>query len=1240
MLRQRSTLAVAAAKRPRLVPPIALAGFTALVGMALVVMYPYRVIVETVLREQHGDELTLAYLHNLLRTNSNNPELIFRLAEQQLSANDLAGMRQSLGKILNMPDEADRITARMLLWRASELEWLRSPPASTQRAALQRSLLAELEALSRMHVNEQTRVQIAERALDFNELALAIRLYRSLKTHDGKFNDEWFAGRARQLIGEHEYEAALQLYLIARERATTLEARRSLFFRAVQVPLSRNQSGAALALAEEQLKDLSDDVDSLMFMVKLARSANQPDVAARYARLMLRLTLLERWRRLALDEAFAARWRLVADAPSPAGGPPQRPFDEGVYALGYDAFVAARQLDDAYRVATSAVRQAPQSADWRLRLARVAEWSGRPQEALTHWRWLLEHPVTNSVQDEAAQALLRLAPGLFDDSALLLAQTYALARQPDDLQLRRLIDTYERLGQPDEAIRAAQNFVKAHPQAAPMQMLADLAERAARMDLAINTLRQMNARFGVTRERAIKLASLYVGQGRIGDAHTALSAVRDKVAADDTLFWRSYGALAELQQDDDQARTAYAQVIDFGKADVKDFNALIDLLAEADPVQAAALSARAARKFDSWPHLIRALDLYTQAGHAADVERLLASLDARWLALGENDAYFLSLRATHFRSRGRTVAALADYERWLALNPGDSASREGLLWLLVDSHNSVALRTMLAAHETDWAAETSLHDVLAAAWVTLSAPHVALERYLSPRLDSHRHDFLWLMNYADVLEQDQQTDTAWRLRRALMRQRPAADTTALTEQALREARVRLALAQTPGDPALAALRELLRQDRAAQAKPGAVSDELALAWLLSQGEPAAARSYLWSRYARHLAQPGWATLATALAEDDWTSVDALLSRRDIAPSRYDSVSAANMLGKPGEAATQAFDSQTLQRDDEALQLQLTEVLLEQAPRVSVEADRRDLGQWLENEQRVGVAAQLTPHLRAALDLGRVARQVDASQMIAAPNEQSVVLKLQHRANAYETRLALGQRESLAPWTSLAFAQTLYARGPANLALRVDWRQPADESPALRAMGWRNALRLEGGYRLSQDDQVGLTATQASYDAQNGLSLGSGQRAELSLVHSLHRETREANLEVFWNFNHFSSKAPFDESPQLDEVAGHLPGDGSASERVATLIPQSYNFYGLRLSTEMARQTTYTRAFRPFGTVAYTYNTQLGTGYSFGFGLAGSVLGNDHLAAGIYSEKGGSHGVSNSTTYGLHYWLAF
>ena len=117
--------------------------------------------------------------------------------------------------------------------------------------------------------------------------------------------------------------------------------------------------------------------------------------------------------------------------------------------LGYEVFLENRKLEDAWQVASAAVRQAPDDLAWRQRLARVAEWTARPQVALDNWLKVARA----TGQDEAWQAVLRLAPGLFDDAALIPALHYQIARQPQDIRLiRELVAAHERLGEPRPAI--------------------------------------------------------------------------------------------------------------------------------------------------------------------------------------------------------------------------------------------------------------------------------------------------------------------------------------------------------------------------------------------------------------------------------------------------------------------------------------------------------------------------------------------------------------------------------------------------------------------------------------------------------------------------------------------------------------------------------------------------------------------------------------------------------------------
>ncbi len=597
-------------------------------------------------------------------------------------------------------------------------------------------------------------------------------------------------------------------------------------------------------------------------------------------------------------------------------------------------------------------------------------------------------------------------------------------------------------------------------------------------------------------------------------------------------------------------------------------------------MQAADLSVRAARQFNDWSHWLRAINLYSDAGRLDRAASLFAEAQTRWPQQAAQEARLFAVRAAYEREQGQTVAALADYQRWLALDPSSADARQSIIWLLIDMHDATRLRELLALHEVEWARDAKLHDALGAAWLTLSVPRVALEHYLAPHMKEHRGDFLWLMNYADALEQDQQVDAAWRLRELLWRERKMAAPkdaapAETTDKALREARVRLVLSRQPGDASLAALRELLRLDRDAKVAPGGVSDELLISWLMAQSENEAAHAYMWSRYANRLSEPEWASLALALAQGDTTREAELLAGRERPLPRYDAINAAQAIGAPGLAATMAFDSQTLQRDDEPLQLQLSEVLLDQSPRVEAGVENRHFNQWSEHELYTGFESQLLPSLRLKLDVGRIERKVDPTQF-NMPNERYLDMLFTHHDGNIDTKFGIGARNSFAGWMPLSFSRTLFAGATGNLDLVLGWRQPTTESLALRALGWRNSLELNGNYLVTLDDRLNLGVQLARYQAQNGLSLGSGRHVEAAFTHSLRRETRQADLQVFWSYNQFKVRDTFSSAPRLDAVAAHLAGDASEEERVATLMPQSFNLYGIRLSSETALEQLWRR----------------------------------------------------------------
>ena len=472
MLLQRSKLAAATVERPRLSPPWSITLLGVLVLAVLFAIYPHKALVHRII-EAPQSELTDAYLVNLLRTDSGNPHLHLTLARHEMSSGLYDKLELTLTKLLQSPDKEIRLEATWLSWRAAEQRYFRMDPGTPQRAAQRAQLRSTLRTLAAQEWPEDRKIEIARLALQFNDTQLGIELLQRVAASGQGRSADWYAEAARAAMAGSEYLAAGKFYLIAVRRTSEPIEQRRFFIDGMLALQSGDQVKEALALAEEELAvtpSLGESAQVLELLVRFARSVRRPDLADKYARKLLRLSLLRQWKQQQLASAYGIRWQAVGERSGP-----QLPFDDRIYTLGFEAFLDNRKLEDAWQVAASAVRQAPDHLVWRERLARVSEWSGRPAIALTHWLYLARA----NGSDEAWQAILRLSPGLFDDNALLIALEHQLRQQPANPALAvELVATFERLGDPRGAMRVLEQLYRQRKQP---ELLAVMAELAGRM---------------------------------------------------------------------------------------------------------------------------------------------------------------------------------------------------------------------------------------------------------------------------------------------------------------------------------------------------------------------------------------------------------------------------------------------------------------------------------------------------------------------------------------------------------------------------------------------------------------------------------------------------------------------------------------------------------------------------------------------------------------------------------------
>jgi hypothetical protein len=1274
----------APSERQKLFSPWTIAGFGLAVGLGLALVYPHKALEQRLAAADSAagsSALAIEYLKVFLKADPEAGEMRLQLAKKLAQIGDVAGAQQLLEAPQAQNDPAIRGEALWIRLALAEQQYYAASPGSPARQAAQRDIHQRLAALLAQRLSAQQLYTVGTHALANEEAELARAAFARLAQAPAALATPSLEQAARGALGVGDYRSSAQLSLAAMARSADIDARRRYFLAAMRTLQSGGLQQEALEQAAQRLGPLADDTETLKFLARLARAANRPDIAERYAKRFLELALLERmqeWRETRLvawhgqpqpaPESGGARMLRIAAAGAGAG--PGLAFDEESYALGYDIFLSNRNLADALRVAQSAVRQRPQSAAWRRRLAEVSEWSGAPREALEQW---LVHAQLSG--DEASwDAVLRLSDSLFDLTRLRAALEHKLAREPMQLSwLERLLALDEQAGEPQAAIARLQKRLAAVP-ALPaterereLGLLEAVEERAGRDADALAMATELQRQFGPRTGYALKIANLHYRRGALPAAFDALEAARAQAAANDALYWRNYAELARLLGNDAAAERGYRALIAAGAQTPADLSNLVALWSQERPRAAAALAADAYLRGGEPALAEQALSLWSRVAERREARAFLQLLSPQQRDALAARASFLILRAALAQSSENLAGARADLRAALALEPGNVEARAALIWVLIATRDTEPLKQALQLWSADAAKTPALWDGYAAALMSINRQDEALRWFGKIDLKSRRGDALWLMSYAECLEANSQADLAWRLRRqvwdllrdadAQRRLRPA------QVEAMRERLAALAPLFAGGDASWRLLQSLLRADPAQlagapqhaapaqdarellarlDAQPQQRSDggddarlsagarELALSYALNQDANDLARAWLAARYAGQLAKPLYAELSLALQADDRDSLNRLLDQLPDWLPIYDRIDAARRAQRPALAQTLAFEQLSRLPDDEQLHQRLVELATENGPRLSAGVVHRSESPLVYTESTVTAAAMATPGLRFSLQLSeRSQRSDDGAQLLNPPQrDRRVALTATRALDSGSVAATLQRREALAGSTGIKLQADIAPLRGLQLSGTIGLNQAAQESVPLAIGGMRHLLSGSASYALSSRAFIRMDLGWQRFYSQAGAALGSGRSWRIEAGERLRLAAPDLTLSAYVSGNRFQPNGGFDA-----QIASLLP---AGADPAATLLPQGSRTVGLRLSTGDGLENGYRRAWLPFGAVGVFSNTVTGRGYDLRAGAAGSVLGADMLRLYLDKNAGTPAAPQGSREVGLKY----
>lgn len=923
--------------------------------------------------------------------------------------------------------------------------------------------------------------------------------------------------------------------------------------------------------------------------------------------------------------AGAAQQRLaappIAHKPLPL---PAEAFNSQDYTLSYRVFLNAHKVRRAAGVALKAVHSEPHSLLWRKRLAQTALWLGRERLALREMSYLALHGQT--VYQKPAFAL---ASSLSAFTRLTELLQLSLRKHPNAPKLvLEMSSLFQIQGHPHQAIAWLTEAMKRSAHRRYLWEIIVLENSLGAEQKEWVALRAYSHRYGASGHVLMTEASLLYRSGHTGQAFHLLLRHRHQIASSDTAYYHTLGALAWIHQDFpvalQSARTLYGQ----GAATSTDLTHMILLEKKRHPRTSYLMAAVGFRRYHKPFFFFAMLGIAERLHSRSLLLKTFRILTAKERTQIATNPYYWTGYARYLTLQGEYARAERTYRVALRRFTDNTTIMESYLWFLVATGKAPQLASDLPRWAPIVNTEPALWLPYALSFLALNNPRLALP-YLQALVRRRPQDLALLLPYADALAKDGHRGLATSVRRRafsiILGQKVAPSKSHLHRALRRRADLEQALTTAP-------LTLPLVEDIAATARTTADRDTV-LGYALSHNDFALAYLTLKS-YKAHSHGPPWAREATALADHNGMTINALLAHHSLTLPRSDRVTAAERIGEPERAASLAFASLNVSRFDWALARQDRRLLLDQSDRVAGRVEYLKDAGFSNTIGTVSVRHFVTPTvmIKARTRLA-LQTQTDPTLIGTIPRidrSGRFTLGISRSSGLYD--LTMGERSAVThfPYGQASWQGALWPHSHQKLQLSYHVR--AYDLPSLYIGGTKSGVSLRDTETLTERDSLATRMSYRNFEAQGGGALGTGSVAALNYDHKLRLAYPDITVGGGLSAAHYqgANTLPTQLTPLLP----------IGTSGIGFFVPQSYVQAGVDLHFGEGYERHYAPDLRPFLDLDLFENSVTHAGYDLTIGIATPLFGLDHLAV-YYSRGQGGAGVVNLMQYvGVRYAYNF
>ncbi len=872
----------------------------------------------------------------------------------------------------------------------------------------------------------------------------------------------------------------------------------------------------------------------------------------------------------------------------------------------YLSFIYSKDLENALKVASFAVKKYPNSVYWNKKMADTLQWSNKTPQAMHYLKRV--YALSQDPKVEKRLVDYGLSVYQYEQVEPLVLNRYN--RDPSDKNLELLDFIYKKIGEPQKILTLFEAKFERTKDTKYIRKALQTTLEMGNLELAKKYVDLLEAQKPYTYTDALLLARYYYIIRNVPKAYAALADVNTSVGDNNkTKDFIAYEHLKSdlgwyLQHTEDAALASY-KTIQEKEGRIVDYERAMYYFQNQHPKLAAKMAKQGFEKYRLTYLFYTYANDALRSQHFKELKTVLDGIDETTSPLVK-DAMYWMIKSQTYANLDKKLLAKEYMLRALELDKNNYQIRLSLLWFLIDLGEDRALKEMLFEIEQDYDLTPSFYFPLASAYFYLNDVNkAAYYTNLLRRIDdpiTQTIQFKFLQAYIYQIQNNEEgfktlmLDIVSSMKNDLVKYPNLKESSSFWSSYLRAAMYVL-----PPDKFEKKLKKakkyLKKQDYY----------EIKYSWAIDKKAYEKSHKIYYKMPKKEL----WARFSDAIVFDDHSRIEDLLDLYLTQLSMGDSVQAADKDGQTALAQTIAFEGMSKNQKNQNVYIKHIELSKKRGDRFESKVayyDREPLLQKyirINNENYLAQGYSIYEHLRYSKPTS-----LDKAMFVHVPSKLfEVGGGVQKRFDKGMLKVGLFYHKKMRSYFEADIQGEYRLTNTVRIAAEVAKNKNALESIQLLVAGKKDFIAPRISWAVLPSTLCEFYYDYSRYTSDDNVYVGDSNYFRTALNYTLHSGYPDIQI-----------GALFDKGLYNEEEGSKGVIDEIQSKNFQVLTDDFYS-YGMSLAYGMQNRHLYTRVWRPYFQVGYFYNSVLDDyTYAVEVGAGGKVWHQDHLSVGMsYSE---------------------